>query len=113
MSQPAASSSSSSSGLRQRLSQQGADDDEARDKGTEAGEEGEYVEPSVPEKVFAQVLGVDFEESHAAELVDLARQLMYDLPEMNNDGCEYIIDEQHVEHPRRLIDLRVKRKETA
>mgnify|MGYP002353388880 FL=1 len=39
--------------------------------------------------------------------------LMYDLPEMSNEGAEYIIDEQHVEHPRRLVDLRVKRKETA
>ncbi len=39
--------------------------------------------------------------------------LMYDLPESNSQGCEYVIDEAHVERPVRLNDLRVKRKETA
>ena len=48
-----------------------------------------------------------------AVLEEVMINLMYDLPEMKNDGCEYIIDEQHVERPARLADLRVKRKESA
>ena len=40
-------------------------------------------------------------------------EMMYDLPDMNNEGAEYIIDEADVMHPRRLADLRVKRKESA
>jgi ATP-dependent Clp protease ATP-binding subunit ClpX len=48
-----------------------------------------------------------------AVLEEVMIGLMYDLPEMNNQGCEYVIDENHVERPMRLADLRVKRKETA
>jgi ATP-dependent Clp protease ATP-binding subunit ClpX len=39
--------------------------------------------------------------------------LMYDLPEMNSEGGEYVIDETDVLKPRRLVDLRVKRRESA
>jgi ATP-dependent Clp protease ATP-binding subunit ClpX len=39
--------------------------------------------------------------------------LMYDLPEHDNTGMEYVIDDADVLKPRRLADLRVKRKESA
>jgi ATP-dependent protease Clp ATPase subunit len=39
--------------------------------------------------------------------------LMYDLPDHDHSGAEYVIDERAVNQPRRLADLRVKRKESA
>jgi ATP-dependent protease Clp ATPase subunit len=40
--------------------------------------------------------------------------LMYELPEADNRGAEYVIDEAAVrQRGRSLSDLRVKRKETA
>jgi ATP-dependent Clp protease ATP-binding subunit ClpX len=39
--------------------------------------------------------------------------LLYELPDMDNQGVEYHVDEAAVENPRRLADLRVKRKESA
>ena len=40
--------------------------------------------------------------------------LMFELPEVKETGAEYIIDEATVrQRGRRLMDLRVKRKETA
>ena len=39
--------------------------------------------------------------------------LMYDLPDMENNGAEYVIDAPDVAKPRRLNDIRLKRKETA
>ncbi|MEK6701244.1 MAG: ATP-dependent Clp protease ATP-binding subunit ClpX [Planctomycetota bacterium] len=39
--------------------------------------------------------------------------LMYELPDMDNAGAEYIIDREAVMTKSRLADLRVKRKETA
>ncbi|HVU64973.1 MAG TPA: ATP-dependent Clp protease ATP-binding subunit ClpX [Phycisphaerales bacterium] len=39
--------------------------------------------------------------------------LMYDLPENDNANTEFVIDEVDVLKPRRLADLRVKRKESA
>jgi ATP-dependent Clp protease ATP-binding subunit ClpX len=44
---------------------------------------------------------------------DLMLDLMYDLPEMDNTGAEYIIDEDAVRGARPLAELRVKRKESA
>jgi ATP-dependent protease Clp ATPase subunit len=44
---------------------------------------------------------------------ELMIDLMYQLPEMDNDGAVYMIDEQAVRHPRALAELRVKRKESA
>lgn len=40
-------------------------------------------------------------------------ELMFDLPDLDNTGAEYIIDEQDISNPRRLADMRVKRKESA
>ncbi|MFM9994976.1 MAG: ATP-dependent Clp protease ATP-binding subunit ClpX [Phycisphaerales bacterium] len=40
-------------------------------------------------------------------------ELMYELPEGDHAGEEYVIDEQAVARPRRLLDLRVQRKESA
>ncbi|MBX3407409.1 MAG: ATP-dependent Clp protease ATP-binding subunit ClpX [Phycisphaeraceae bacterium] len=48
-----------------------------------------------------------------AVMEEVMMGLMYDLPEMDNRGAEYIIDECDVNVPKRLADLRVKRKETA
>jgi ATP-dependent Clp protease ATP-binding subunit ClpX len=49
-----------------------------------------------------------------AVMEEVMVDLMYDLPDHKTPGAEYIIDEKTVRSPgRRLIDLRVKRKETA
>jgi hypothetical protein len=40
-------------------------------------------------------------------------ELMFDLPDHDNDGAEYVIDAAHVENPRPLEELRVKRSQTA
>jgi len=49
-----------------------------------------------------------------AVMEELMVDLMYDLPEADNRGAEYVIDEAAVrQRGRRLADLRVKRKETA
>jgi ATP-dependent Clp protease ATP-binding subunit ClpX len=48
-----------------------------------------------------------------AVMEELMIDLMYQLPEMDNDGAVYMIDEQAVRHPRALAELRVKRKESA
>jgi ATP-dependent Clp protease ATP-binding subunit ClpX len=39
--------------------------------------------------------------------------LLYELPDLENDGIEYVVDEAAVLNPRRLGDLRIKRKESA
>jgi len=39
--------------------------------------------------------------------------LMYELPDMDNQGAEYVVDEAAIAARRPLADLRVKRKETA
>jgi len=46
-------------------------------------------------------------------LEEIMLGMMYDLPDMDNNGAEYVIDEMDVERPRRLADIRVKRKESA
>ena len=48
-----------------------------------------------------------------AVLEEIMLGMMYDLPDMDNNGAEYVIDEIDVERPRRLMDIRVKRKESA
>jgi ATP-dependent Clp protease ATP-binding subunit ClpX len=48
-----------------------------------------------------------------AVLEEIMLNMMYDLPEMDNAGAEYVIDDIDVERPRRLVDLRVRRKESA
>ncbi len=48
-----------------------------------------------------------------AVMEELMIHLMYELPEHDNTGCEYVIDEAAVRAPRRLADLRAKRKESA
>jgi len=48
-----------------------------------------------------------------AVMEEIMMGLMYDLPEVDNRGAEYFMDEADVYSPRRLADLRVKRKETA
>ena len=48
-----------------------------------------------------------------AVLEEIMIGLMYDLPDMDNSGAEYIIDEPDVVKPKRLGEIRVKRKESA
>jgi len=48
-----------------------------------------------------------------AVMEEIMMGLMYDLPEVDNRGAEYFIDEADVYTQRRLTDLRVKRKESA
>jgi ATP-dependent Clp protease ATP-binding subunit ClpX len=48
-----------------------------------------------------------------AVLEELMINLMYELPEMDNQGAEYVIDAIDVAKPRRLADLRVKRAQSA
>ena len=48
-----------------------------------------------------------------AVLEEIMIGMMYDLPDMDNTGAEYVIDESDVARPRRLTDIRVKRKESA
>lgn len=44
---------------------------------------------------------------------EIMLDLMYDLPDMDNEGAEYIIDRCDVIEPRGVADLRVQRKESA
>jgi ATP-dependent Clp protease ATP-binding subunit ClpX len=49
-----------------------------------------------------------------AVMEEIMVDLMYELPDLDNEGHEYIIDEAAVRRQgRRLLDLRVKRKESA
>lgn len=48
-----------------------------------------------------------------AVLEEIMIGLMYDLPEMSNEGAEYVIDQADVEKPKRLQELRVNRKASA
>jgi ATP-dependent Clp protease ATP-binding subunit ClpX len=48
-----------------------------------------------------------------AVLEETMLNLLYELPDVDHQGAEYIIDYDDVMHPRRLADLRVKRKESA
>jgi len=48
-----------------------------------------------------------------AVLEEVMIGLMYDLPETDNRGAEYLIDGADIIKPRRLLDLRIKRKESA
>jgi len=46
-------------------------------------------------------------------LEEIMLGLMYELPDADNRGMDYVLDAAHVERPPRLADLRVKRKESA
>jgi ATP-dependent Clp protease ATP-binding subunit ClpX len=48
-----------------------------------------------------------------AVLEELMINLMYELPEMDNRGAEYVIEAADVLKPRRLAELRVKRAQSA
>ncbi|HYE02976.1 MAG TPA: ATP-dependent Clp protease ATP-binding subunit ClpX [Phycisphaerales bacterium] len=48
-----------------------------------------------------------------AVLEEIMLGLMYELPDADNRGMDYVLDAAHVERPPRLADLRVKRKESA
>ena len=48
-----------------------------------------------------------------AVMEEVMLPLMYHLPDMENDGVQYVIDDKDVENPRSLADLRVKVKESA
>ncbi len=48
-----------------------------------------------------------------AVLEEIMIGLMYDLPEGDNAGVEFLIDEGDVMKPKRLADIRVQRKESA
>jgi len=44
---------------------------------------------------------------------EIMLDLMYDLPEMNNDGAKYVLDAAAVDGHKRLADMRVAQKESA
>jgi len=44
---------------------------------------------------------------------ELMLELMYDLPELENEGAEYVVNADAVTHKTNLQDLRVQRKESA
>ena len=44
---------------------------------------------------------------------EIMLDLMYDLPEMNNDGTKYVLDAAAVDGHKRLADMRVAQKESA
>jgi ATP-dependent Clp protease ATP-binding subunit ClpX len=48
-----------------------------------------------------------------AVMEEVMTDLMYDLPDMDNTNAEYIVDADHVEHPRSLKDIRVAKAHTA
>ncbi len=48
-----------------------------------------------------------------AVMEELMLELMYELPDMDNQGAHYVIDGADVQTKRKLADLRVKRKESA
>jgi ATP-dependent Clp protease ATP-binding subunit ClpX len=48
-----------------------------------------------------------------AVMEEVMIDLIYDLPDLDNDGARYVIDEDHVLNPRALEQLRVKVKESA
>ncbi|MFN9993397.1 MAG: ATP-dependent Clp protease ATP-binding subunit ClpX, partial [Phycisphaerales bacterium] len=48
-----------------------------------------------------------------AVMEEIMIDLMYQLPELDNQGVEYVIDEAAIRKPRALADLRARRKESA
>lgn len=48
-----------------------------------------------------------------AVMEEVMTDLMYDLPEMDNNNAEYVIDRDHVENGRKLKDLRIKKVHSA
>jgi ATP-dependent Clp protease ATP-binding subunit ClpX len=48
-----------------------------------------------------------------AVMEEIMLPLMYELPDLDNNGIEYVIDEKQVEQPRTLTELRTRRKESA
>jgi len=48
-----------------------------------------------------------------AVMEEIMLTLMYELPDMDNNGAEYVVDEAAVNGVSSLADLRIKRKETA
>jgi ATP-dependent Clp protease ATP-binding subunit ClpX len=48
-----------------------------------------------------------------AVMEEVMIDLMYDLPDLDNTNAEYVIDKDHVEHPRKLKELRVPKVHTA
>ncbi len=48
-----------------------------------------------------------------AVMEEVMLDLMYELPDHDNEGAEYVIDEEAIENPRPLQQLRRKRKESA
>ncbi len=48
-----------------------------------------------------------------AVMEDTMLDLMYHLPDMDNEGAQYVIDAAHIENPRSLEELRVSKAHTA
>ena len=65
---------------------------------------------SLAKKAIARKTGARALRSVMEELM---LELMYDLPEMNNDGAKYVIDAAAVEGHKPLADMRVQQKESA
>jgi ATP-dependent Clp protease ATP-binding subunit ClpX len=48
-----------------------------------------------------------------AVMDELMMPMMFDLPELENDGVTYVIDGDAVEHPRSLSELKAPTKQSA
>ncbi|MEM1424656.1 MAG: ATP-dependent Clp protease ATP-binding subunit ClpX, partial [Planctomycetota bacterium] len=48
-----------------------------------------------------------------AVMEDMMLQVLYDLPDVAGDNAEFVIDEDFVEDPKTLAEIRVARKESA
>lgn len=64
----------------------------------------------VAEKALARKTGARALRSVMEEMM---LDLMYDLPELNNDGAKYVIDAAAVDGRKQLADMRVPQKESA
>lgn len=64
----------------------------------------------VAEKALARKTGARALRSVMEEMM---LDLMYDLPELNNDGVKYVIDAAAVDGRKQLVDMRVPQKESA
>jgi ATP-dependent Clp protease ATP-binding subunit ClpX len=78
----------------------------------------ESAELSFTDSALARIAAKAIERKTGARALrsimeEIMLNLMYDLPEMNNDGAKYVIDVAAVDGHKRLSDLRVAQKESA
>lgn len=78
--------------------------------------EGAELEFTVPalRKLARRAIGRDTgARALRSVMEEIMLDLMYDLPDLNNENAKYVIDADAVEHGKRLVDLRVIKKESA